>query len=92
MGERLKGRNALVTGAGRGIGKAVALALAEEGANILVCDLGVAADGTGADQTPADSTVDECRRLGVKAVAHYGDVSSFKAAGDMVQACVNHFG
>jgi len=54
------------------------LALAEEGANILVCDLGVATDGPERTK-PCDSTAEECRRLGVKAVAHYGDVSSFKA-------------
>lgn len=92
MGDRLRGRNAVVTGAGRGIGKAVALALAEEGANIVVCDLGGSMDGSGADASPADATVEECRRLGVKAVPHYGDVSSFAAAEDMLRTCVNSFG
>ena len=92
MGERLKGRSALVTGAGRGIGKAVALALAEQGANILVCDLGVAMDGTGCDQGPADDTVKECRSLGVKATAYYADVSDFKATEQMVKACVSNYG
>jgi NAD(P)-dependent dehydrogenase (short-subunit alcohol dehydrogenase family) len=92
MGKRLKGRNAVVTGAGRGIGKAVALALAEEGANIVVCDLGVATNGTGANKSPADEVIEECHKLGVKAVANYGDVSNFKAAEEMVKACVNNFG
>ena len=92
MGERLKGRNAVVSGAGRGIGRAVALALAEEGANIVVCDLGGATDGTGTDQSPADAVVQECKEFGVKAVPHYGDVSDFKAAGDMVKSCVDNFG
>jgi len=92
MGRRLKGRSALVTGAGRGIGMAVALALAEEGANIVVCDLGGATDGTGADKTPADEVVTECQKLGVKAVPHYGDVADFRAAEDMIRTCVDNFG
>jgi len=92
LGNRLIGRNALVTGAGRGIGKAVALALADEGANVLLCDLGVAMDGTGADRTPADSTAEECRKLGVKAVPHFGDVSNFDSCEEMVKSCVNNFG
>ena len=70
----------------------MALALAQEGANVLVCDLGVATDGTGSDQGPADDTVDECRKLGVQAAAHYADVSDFKATEQMVKTCVNSFG
>jgi 3-oxoacyl-[acyl-carrier protein] reductase len=92
MGDRLKGRNAVVTGAGRGIGKAIALALAEEGANVVVCDLGVAVDGSGTDQSPASQTVAECQKFGVKAVAQYGNVSSFGDAGAAVKACVENFG
>ena len=92
MGRKLEGRNALVTGAGRGIGRAIALALAEEGANILVCDLGADKDGTGSDRTPADEVAAECRELGVKAVPAYGDVADFKVAEEMVQACVDNFG
>lgn len=92
MGESLKGKNAVVTGAGRGIGEAVALALAEEGANVVVCDYGVAVDGTGADKGPAEEVAEKCRKFGVKAVANYGDVSDFKAAEGMIKACVDNFG
>ena len=92
MGDRLKGRNAVVTGAGRGIGKSIALALAEEGANVVVCDLGVAVDGSGTDQSPAGQTVAECQKFGVKAIAQFGNVSSFSDAGAAVKACVDSFG
>ena len=92
MSERLKGRNAVVTGAGRGIGRSVALALAEEGANVVVCDLGVAVDGSGTDKSPADEVVEECKKLGVKAVTNYGSVANFKDAEAMVKACVDSFG
>jgi NAD(P)-dependent dehydrogenase (short-subunit alcohol dehydrogenase family) len=92
MADKLKGRNAVVTGAGRGIGKAVAVALAEEGANVVVCDIGGAVDGSGVDKTPADEVVDECKKFGVKAIAQYGDVSKFADAEAAVKACVDNFG
>ena len=92
MAERLKDRNAVVTGAGRGIGRAVALALAEEGANVVVCDIGGTTTGEGMDKTPADEVVAECQKLGVKAVAHYGDVSSWSDAEGTIKACVDNFG
>ena len=92
MGEVLKGKNAVVTGAGRGIGKAVALALAEEGSNVVVCDLGGQVDGTGAESSPADEVVQECKGMGVKAVANYSDVSDFKAAEGIIKSCVDNFG
>ncbi|MFC2027990.1 SDR family NAD(P)-dependent oxidoreductase [Chloroflexota bacterium] len=92
MGDRLKGRNAVITGAGRGIGKALALAMAQEGANIVVCDLGVAVDGARELTSPADEVVKECEALGVRAVANNGDVSSFKDAENMISTCVENFG
>lgn len=92
MGDRLKGKNAVITGAGRGIGRALALAMAQEGANIVVCDLGVEVDGTRELASPADEVVKECEALGVRAVANYGDVSSFNDAEKMIRACVDNFG
>lgn len=92
MGDKLKGRSAVVTGAGRGIGRAIAIGLAEEGANVVVCDIGGAVDGSGGDKTPADQTVDECKKHGVKAVAQYGNVASFADAEAAIKACVDNFG
>lgn len=92
MGASLKGRSAIVTGGGRGIGRAIALALAGEGASVLVCDLGAASDGTGRDAAPADSVVQECRSMGARAMPHYGDVADFAAAEDMVKTCSDNFG
>lgn len=92
MGERLKGRNALVTGAGGGIGREIALALAAEGANVVVNDYGVKVDGTSPTALPAEKVADEIKKMGVKAIANFGDVSSFKDAEKMVKDCVDTFG
>ena len=92
MGDRLKGRNAVVTGSGSGVGKAIALSLAAEGANIVVCDLGGTTDGTGTSTTLADETVTECKKLGVQAIPQYGSVADWSAAEAMIKACVETFG
>ncbi|MGY1806979.1 SDR family NAD(P)-dependent oxidoreductase [Blastococcus sp. SYSU D00669] len=92
MPGELDGRVALVTGAGRGIGAAVARQLAAAGAAVVVNDLGVALDGSAADERPADQVVAEIRAAGGTAVADGGDVSDFTAAQRMVQGAVDTFG
>ena len=89
---RLEGKNAVVTGAGRGIGRAVALLLAQEGANVVVNDPGVNVDGTGHDAGPADQVVDEIRAIGGNAVANYDSVAEIEGGENMVRQCVDAFG
>ena len=76
MGTRLKGKVAVVTGAGRGIGRAEAMVLAAEGAKIVVNDLGVEGDGSGSSQTPAMEVCDEIRKMGGEAVPNYDSVAT----------------
>ncbi len=83
---------AIVTGAGRGLGREHALALARAGYNVVVNDLGGAGDGTGADATPAQQVVAEIEALGQKAIANGADVSNWEAAGEMVRSAVDTFG
>ena len=92
MGKRLEGKSAVVTGAGRGIGRGIALALADEGAQVVVNDLGGESDGTGASRSPADDVVKEITGNGGKAVANYGSVASFADAEKMINAAVENFG
>ena len=86
------GRVAIVTGAGRGIGREHALLLAKEGAFVVVNDLGGAPNGDGQDLTPAQEVVAEIEAMGGSAVANGDDVSSWAGAERMVQQAVETFG
>jgi NAD(P)-dependent dehydrogenase (short-subunit alcohol dehydrogenase family) len=83
----------IVTGAGRGIGRAHALAFAAEGAKVVVNDLGVARDGSGArDAVPAQAVVDEISAAGGEAVANTSDIADWEGARGLVQAAIDAFG
>jgi NAD(P)-dependent dehydrogenase (short-subunit alcohol dehydrogenase family) len=86
------GKVAIVTGAGRGIGRAEALLLASEGAKVVVNDVGGSAEGAGADATPAQQVVDEIVAAGGEAVANYGSVADFAEAEALVAQAVDTFG
>jgi len=86
------GKVAIVTGAGRGIGRSHALLLASEGAAVVVNDLGGSSGGDGADATPAQQVVDEIAAKGGRAVANYDSVSSWAGAENMVKQAVDEFG
>ena len=92
MGNRLEGKVAVVSGGGRGIGRAVALLLAEEKASVVVNDLGCEVDGTGAMKDPADNVVAEITSKVGKAVASYEDVSTMAGAQAMIQKSVDTYG
>jgi NAD(P)-dependent dehydrogenase (short-subunit alcohol dehydrogenase family) len=89
---RLDGRVAIVTGAGRGIGRSVALLLASEGASVVVADLGVAVDGSGQDSGPAHDTVAAIAEAGGKAVANSSDISDHAAAEELIGTAIEEFG
>ncbi len=86
------GRVAIITGAGRGVGRSYALMLAAHGASVIVNDLGSAANGVGSDMTPAREVVEEIRAAGGRAEVDTHDVSDWKGAQAMVAAAVAHFG
>src|SRR5436305_2368377 len=88
----LDGKVAIVTGAGRGIGREHALALARAGAKVVVNDLGAALSGEGHDVTPAQQVVQEIEALGGAAVANAENVADFAGAERMVQQALEHFG
>ena len=91
MGE-LDGKVAVVTGAGRGLGRSHAIELARQGAKVVVNDLGVAADGSGRDESAGQGVVDEIKSFGGEAVAHFGDVADWESSKSMITAAVESFG
>lgn len=88
----LDGKVAIVTGAGRGVGRGHALELARHGAKVLVNDLGVAWDGSGEDQTPAGQVVAEIKEMGGEAAANYANVAVWADAEAMIKQAVDTFG
>ncbi|MGO9456284.1 MAG: SDR family oxidoreductase [Acidimicrobiales bacterium] len=88
----LDGRVAVITGAGRGIGREHALLFAAEGASVVVNDLGGAVDGSGDDRTPAEQVVAEIEGLGGRAVASDHDVTSWEGGRQLVETAVEAFG
>ncbi|MCK6557153.1 SDR family NAD(P)-dependent oxidoreductase [Candidatus Binatia bacterium] len=92
MAKLCEGRVAIVTGAGRGIGREHALMLAAHGAKVVVNDLGGSRDGTGASLGPADEVVKEIQAAGGQAVSNGDDISDFAGAESLIRQAVERFG
>lgn len=88
----LEGKAAVVTGAGRGIGRAVALELARHGASVIVVDPGVGRGGEATNEDPAGEVVAEIRKAGGKAEANHDSVANYLKAGLMIKQCVDTYG
>lgn len=88
----LDGKVAIVTGSGRGVGRAEALAMAREGAKLVINDLGIAVDGRGDKAMVADEVVEEIKALGGQAVADYSDVGTLEGVENMIWKALSKFG
>ena len=92
MGDLLKDKVAVVTGSGRGIGRGIALLLAEEGAKVVVNDLGGSVDGEGASNTPAQEVVNEIKAKGGDAVANGDSVATMEGGENIIKTALDNFG
>ena len=92
MGQLCAGRVAIVTGGGRGLGREYALMLAEQGAKVVVNDLGSTAAGEGTDLSPAQQVVEEIKRGGGEAIVNGNDVSDWAGAKALIDDAINTFG
>ena len=88
----LDGKVAIVTGAGRGVGRGEALELASQGAKVVVNDLGGSQTGEGADKSPADEVVEIIKQRGGEAVSNYDDISSWGGAENLINTARDAFG
>ncbi|MBN1689963.1 MAG: SDR family NAD(P)-dependent oxidoreductase [Dehalococcoidia bacterium] len=88
----LDGKVAVITGSGRGLGKAEALLFASEGARIVINDLGGGSDGAGSASVPADEVVAEIKKMGGQAVANYDSVATWKGGENIIKTAVDTFG
>src|SRR5438128_6411801 len=88
----LDGKVAVITGAGRGIGRCEALLLASEGAAVVVNDVGAAVTGEGSEQRPAQEVVDEIKAAGGTAVANSDDITTWKGGERLIQQAVEELG
>ena len=91
-GRLVEDKVVVVTGAGRGIGRAIAMLMAKHGAKVVVNDIGVSLSGEGGDQTPAQEVVNEIKQAGGEATANYDSVAEFKSAGKIIQCAVDTYG
>jgi NAD(P)-dependent dehydrogenase (short-subunit alcohol dehydrogenase family) len=88
----LEGRVAIITGAGRGIGREHALLFASEGAKVVVNDLGGGLDGSSQEATPAEEVVAEIRAMGAEAVANHDNVATWDGGERLIQCALENFG
>jgi len=92
MGDMLKNRVAVITGAGNGLGRAEAKAMAAQGAKIVVNDLGTSHDGIGSSTDDADRVVETIKKAGGEAVANYDSVTSEEGAKNIIKTAVDNYG